>query len=242
MIQSIEELSLNALPSLQTLLVDGWVLRFANGYTKRANSVNPLYASANGVESKVELCEEIYRRNNLPVVFKMTSAAQPENLDALLADRGYEVDSPTSVQTMQLRDTNTSLDAKLDATVTEEWLAAFCRLGAIDEARKATLRQMLTSIAPQKCFAAMLEADQIVACGLGVRQGDHVGFYDIITDKVFRNRGYGKRLMRNLLTWGKQNGARHAYLQVMLNNAPALRLYAQLEFKQVYEYWYRIKR
>jgi ribosomal protein S18 acetylase RimI-like enzyme len=48
--------------------------------------------------------------------------------------------------------------------------------------------------------------------------------------------------MRNLLAWGKQNGAQHAYLQVMLNNVPALHLYSQLGFKQVYEYWYRIKR
>ncbi|MCI0475519.1 MAG: GNAT family N-acetyltransferase [Anaerolineales bacterium] len=242
MITSIEELSLNAWPSLQTLLVDGWVLRFANGYTKRANSVNPLYASTRDVEAKIQFCEEIYRCNNLPVVFKMTAAAHPENLDALLDDRGYEVDSPTGVQTMELGGAALSSDARLDATPTEEWLAAFYRLSVIDDARKATLRQMLTSIVPQKCFAAMLEADQIVACGLGVRQDEHIGFYDIVTDTSFRNQGYGKRLMRNLLTWGKQNGARTAYLQVMQNNAPALNLYARLGFKQIYEYWYRIKR
>ncbi len=242
MIQLIEELSLNALPALQTLLVDGWVLRLANGYTKRANSINPLYASANGVEARIEFCEEVYRRSNLPVVFKMTSAAQPENLDTLLDARGYVIDSPTSVQTMELRDGDSPLDARLDAMLTEEWLAAFCRLGAIDDARQATLRQMLASIVPQKCFAAIVEADQIVACGLGVRQGDHIGFYDIVTDKSFRQRGYGKRLMQSLLAWGKQNGARHAYLQVMLNNPPALQLYARLGFKEIYQYWYRIKR
>ena len=242
MIQLIEEISLNAWPSLQTLLVDGWVLRFANGYTKRSNSINPLYASASNVEEKVEFCEQIYRRNNLPVVFKMTSAAHPENLDARLAERGYVVDSPTSVQTMELRDTGSSPDAKLDATLTDEWLAAFCRLSGISDEHKSTLRQILTSIVPQKCFAAILQVDQIIACGLGVRQGDHVGFYDIVTDKSFRNQGYGKRLMRSLLTWGKQNGARCAYLQVMLNNAPALHLYSRLGFSEVYQYWYRIKR
>ena len=41
-IQTIEELSLNALPCLQQILDDGWVLRLAEGYTKRANSVTPL--------------------------------------------------------------------------------------------------------------------------------------------------------------------------------------------------------
>ena len=242
MIQHIEEISLNAWPSLQTLLLDGWVLRFANGYTKRANSINPLYASASNVDAKVQFCEEVYRRNNLPVVFKMTSAVHPGNLDALLAQRGYAVDSPTSVQTMDLCDTYSSLDARLDATLTDEWLAAFCRMSGVSDERKSTLRQMLTNIVPQKCFAAIVQADQIIACGLGVRQGDPVGFYDIVTDKSCRNQGYGKRLMRSLLAWGKQNGAWDAYLQVMLNNAPALSLYSQLGFKEVYEYWYRIKR
>ena len=45
MIRLIEEHALNAWPPLQTLLLDGWVLRLANGYTRWANSVNPLYAS-----------------------------------------------------------------------------------------------------------------------------------------------------------------------------------------------------
>jgi ribosomal protein S18 acetylase RimI-like enzyme len=115
-------------------------------------------------------------------------------------------------------------------------------MSGIGDERKSTLRQMLTSIVPQKCFAAILQADQIIACGLGVRQGDHIGFYDIVTNKSCRNQGYGKQLMCSLLTWGKQSGARNAYLQVMLNNAPALHLYSQLGFSEVYQYWYRIKR
>lgn len=41
----IEELSLNHWQPLSTLLYDGWVLRFANGYIKRANSINPIHDS-----------------------------------------------------------------------------------------------------------------------------------------------------------------------------------------------------
>jgi hypothetical protein len=38
----MEELSINALPALQTMYVDDRVVRFAKGYTKRAISVNLL--------------------------------------------------------------------------------------------------------------------------------------------------------------------------------------------------------
>ena len=39
-IKVLEEVMLNALPSLNTMYYDGWNLRFAEGYTNRANSVN----------------------------------------------------------------------------------------------------------------------------------------------------------------------------------------------------------
>ena len=62
MIRSIEELSMNAWPAMQTLHYDGWVLRFADGYTKRANSVYPLYPSEINVDEKIDFCESFYRR------------------------------------------------------------------------------------------------------------------------------------------------------------------------------------
>ncbi|MBI5300692.1 MAG: GNAT family N-acetyltransferase [Chloroflexi bacterium] len=241
MITHIEELSLNAWSSLQTMFVDGWVLRFADGYTKRANSINPMYASARDVNAQIEFCEQVYREKQLPVVFKMTTAVHPENLDAVLAERGYVVDSPTSVHTMELDNTTWTVNAELNPALSDEWLASFCRMSSVKDERQVTLRQILGNILPQKCFAAIRRDRQIIACGLGVRQGEYIGFYDIVTDAAWRKQGYGKLLMASLLAWGKANGARYAYLQVMLNNPPALRLYANLGFKEIYQYWYRIK-
>src|SRR5512136_30546 len=98
MIKVIEELSINAWPSLQTMLYDGWVLRFANGYTRRANSINPIYPSGGDVSEKIQTCEQLYRDRGLNVVFKMTSAVYPAGLDDVLASQGYAVDAQTSVQ------------------------------------------------------------------------------------------------------------------------------------------------
>lgn len=50
--KTMEELSLNNWQPLSTLLYDGWVLRFANGYTKRANSIQPILYSTLELEQK----------------------------------------------------------------------------------------------------------------------------------------------------------------------------------------------
>src|SRR5215218_6901394 len=104
MIRFLEELSINAWPSLDMIVYDGWLLRFANGYSRRANSVNPLYPSMLDVNEKISCCEQIYEGRGLPIVFKLTDAAQPDGLGAALARRGYVEEARTSVQTLSLLD------------------------------------------------------------------------------------------------------------------------------------------
>ena len=243
MMRMIEELALNAWPSLQTLLLDGWVLRFANGYTRRANSVNPLYPSQQEAGEKLRVCERWYRDRGLKVVFKMTAASQPDSLDALLAARGYEIHAPTSVQLMELDalDGTPAADITLDAAVTDVWFAAFCEVGGADRRHHGTMRQLLALIMPETRFAALWLDGRVAACGLGVLQAGHIGLYDIAVAPGLRRRGYGQRLVKSLLAWGKEAGAHTAYLQVMLNNAPALRLYEKVGFREIYQYWYRVK-
>ena len=239
----MEELSLDAWASLQTMLYDGWVIRFANGYTKRANSVNPLYSSNIDLEEKLPFCENLYRERNLPAVFKLTRAVHPDDLDDRLAERGYQKDSLTSVQTvdLQVSDLQVPLTAELQESLSDDWLGNFCAMSAISEAQRKTLREILLNIIPRRCFVSLTSKGRVVACGLGVLQSGYIGLFDIVTDPDFRRRGYGQQVVTGILAWGKENGAKMAYLQVMLNNPPALQLYAKLGFREQYKYWYRIK-
>ena len=57
-IRRIEELSNNSFPAIQTELFDGWLLRFSDGYTYRANCIYPLYLSEKKIQDKIKICEE----------------------------------------------------------------------------------------------------------------------------------------------------------------------------------------
>jgi N-acetylglutamate synthase len=76
-IKTWEELSLDAWLALQTKLYDGWILRFSNGYTKRSNSINPIYHSSLPLQEKIAKCEYEYQKQNLSVVFKLTDDSFP---------------------------------------------------------------------------------------------------------------------------------------------------------------------
>ena len=68
---TIEELSMNAWPAIKTCIYDGWIIRLANGYSNRANSINPVYPSKINLEEKFKYCDEFFTRHNLPVAYKL---------------------------------------------------------------------------------------------------------------------------------------------------------------------------
>jgi ribosomal protein S18 acetylase RimI-like enzyme len=123
----------------------------------------------------------------------------------------------------------------------QPWLEDYMRMNRVSASNGAVLAGILANIAAKCCFVSLLEEDQTAACGLGVLEDQYVGLFDIVTDPDRRGRGLGTALILSILAWAKEQGAQKAYLQVMLENEPALRLYARLGFEEIYKYWYRIK-
>jgi hypothetical protein len=164
---------------LQTVVYDGWLARFANGYTRRANSVNPLYPGSLDSAEKIGHCEAIYAARRQDTVFKLTDAAEPADLDARLGQRGYRREAPTSVQTLDLGALTPppSADVAAADTVTEAWLDDFCRLSNIAERHRPTMLRMLSLMLPSACFMAVRDRGETVAVGLVVRDRGHVGLF-----------------------------------------------------------------
>ncbi len=245
LIRLLEELSMNARPALQTAYYDGWIVRYsrgANGYPRRSNSIQMIYPSSRPLGEKVEYCEAQYRARGQKTVFKMTPES-PEGLDALLRSRGYVEDGVTAIQTLDLATLNSqpiSADVVIEQQMSAEWFADCAHLHS-DEyvaGRAAVTHQILDQLAVPAAFARLRCDGETAALGMGVLDQGWIGLYEIVTDAKFRQRGLGRQLVLNLLQWGRQNGAHSAYLQVMVSNAPALRLYESLGFREQYRYWY----
>jgi ribosomal protein S18 acetylase RimI-like enzyme len=244
-LRRFEEAGFNAWPALQTNLLDGWVLRFADGYTKRANSVNPTYPSdGRDLADHVSRCEAIYRERDLPPIFRLTSFGCPAGLDELLAARAYHRIDPTEVMSRSL--TTPLPEPRAVGTIAElprdAWLEHYVAFTGATIFRQATHAAMLGQIGARARFCVFTPevSTSPVACGLLVLDGELAGLFDIATAREQRNHGYGGALVGGMLALAVASGAGTAYLQVMTANEPACRLYRALGFTTAYSYWYRV--
>ena len=246
-IRLLEELALNAMPTLESLHYDGWELRFANGYPRRAHSIQLLYPSLLPLDEKIDFCQAWYTAHGTGsaarTVFKFTLAA-PSGLEAALKARGYDEEAPTSVQTLDLTHADPlpaddrAAEVVIEPRLSEAWAADYAHLNEENPTRAATTRQLLERVTIESAFVRLRVGGETVALGRGALEQGWIGFYEIVTDPRFRQQGWGLRLMQTILRWGMERGARNAYLQVMTSNPPALRLYGKLGFREQYRYWY----
>lgn len=242
MIRKIEELSMSAWPSLHTKLYDGWVLRFSDGYTRRANSVNPIYESTISLDEKIDFCEKEYGLRNLPTVFKLTAESKPDGIDVRLAERGYVRDNETSLRILDLSQyvRHESQDIIIEEKFSDDWLEAFfCCSNISDEQVQLTARRILDNILGPVIYISKQVEGKIVGCGYGSIERDYIGIFDIVVDKDFRGNGYGREIMNGILGVALKRNVKTAYLQVSGGNIPAEKLYDKIGFKEVYRYWYR---
>ena len=69
---------------------------------------------------------------------------------------------------------------------------------------------------------------------------DYAGIAALATAEPARRRGLARIVMRDLLTFAEQHGARFTYLEVEEGNAPALALYESLGYTTAHRYHCRL--
>jgi ribosomal protein S18 acetylase RimI-like enzyme len=254
LIRTLEELSLNAWPCLQQILDDGWVLRFAEGYTKRANSVTPLYLDlgtenltgnlTRNLTEKIKRCETVYSSWNLPSIFRLTDTAQWSILDQSLSEMGYTKQDTISVQVKSITNHNVfsgALDFALEHQLSTEWLDHFVHTDNLPLQHWNTLSTMLEIIPNTTCYGYLKDRHRLCSIGLGVLEKNYLGIFCLTTAQKQRRQGYATQLIAALTDWGRSQGATTVYLQVETSNQAGINLYNKLGFTEAYQYFYRIK-
>jgi ribosomal protein S18 acetylase RimI-like enzyme len=239
LVRAIEERSFNAWPALEVAVVEGWLLRFAEGYSKRANSANALAPTA-PLEGLLPLVEVLYRRHGITPCVRITPLAG--EADATLLDRlGWTTVDESLVLVAPLAgfDGAARPGLSLSHTATQAWIDGYAQASRRTDLKRDVLARMLAAIRPEVVFATATENDRPVGFGMAVVERGMVGLFDIATDPAARGRGHARRLVSTLMGWGRSRGAMQAYLQVTVGNTVARGLYGSLGYRDsyLYNYW-----
>ncbi|GIP32583.1 GNAT family N-acetyltransferase [Paenibacillus sp. J2TS4] len=247
LIAFIEELAANTWPPIVQQSYGPWILRAAEGVTRRANSVWTC-GEMPVQRSWVDDIESFYRQRGLPVCYHI-SPASPAELDYLLESKQYDKEMVTTVMIATTEEVKTSLnDSVNELTVgysapTAEWIDDFIAFEQFSETRKPVYEKIFTGIRPRHRFVSVKNKDnKTIGVGTAVVERGWAGFTNVVISPAYRRQGAGRCLIRCLTKWSEQNGASRLYLQVAANNKPALALYAQAGYQPLYQYHYRILR
>jgi N-acetylglutamate synthase len=237
----VEETCLNTWPALRQVLLNGWVLRFGEGLTRRANSANPLRGPRETGGGLIAACEALYRRRQLPTIFRLPSIIE-DDLDRHLDAAGYGRAGESCVRFGELTamEAANDPDVRLLSRPTREWFAAMGALQNHTPEQRRTYRRIVGSIAVPAAFAALAIDGEFVALAYGAIHDRLLCYESVITNPRRQRRGYARRVIAGLAAWAKDQGAEGACLEVEVGNTGALALYDVVGLKtELYRYHYR---
>lgn len=222
----------------------GWLLRAADGFTSRANSVLPLGSPGLPVPDALGVVEGFYRSRGLPPTIQMPvdgPGSALAELDAALAARGWSLQTPNRVLTVELPDMLARLPGDPDPAVVladvpdDGWLAGYrYRDAELPPSARAVLVRTERPV-----FAAVRDARGQAGVARGALTGDWLGVTAVTVPPDRRREGVASRLMAAVGRWALDRGATSVALQVDRTNTAALALYGRLGFGVHHAYHYR---
>ena len=236
----LEDASFRSWPAIEKTETDGIVLRFSNGFTKRANSANVLVKKRRGFESVVRHYERYFQAKKLPCIFRLPSFAGNEDFDSYLENRGYRLQDKSLVLAKSIEELKFE-GIRFPKMSKYDWISTYCNISDVQPETHLSHLEIINRIADKTLLAVVKENGNDVACGLGVISNGLFGLFDIQTRQSLRHKGYATKLINGMLCWAQENGAQVSYLQVVADNTPARNLYEKLGYQVCYEYWYRIR-
>ena len=244
----LERIMVDGWPPLERAGLGDWLLRAADGFTGRANSVLPLGDPGLWLPDAVDRCESWYDERGLRRLFALFGPAgftvDDDPLGRELLARAYEPFGSTVVLTAATRALPPEIIHPSGARVQLEsepsapwWQAWAARGGKNLTLRQSTARAVMCG-SPDQLFAS-LEVDGAIAgvARLAFAQG-WAGVFALHVEPGHRRAGVGAQLMGAMADAARARGLRSMYLQVLRASSPARGLYEQLGFGTHHEYLY----
>lgn len=236
----IERATIATWPAAETEARDGWLFLAASGVTGRVNAVWPLKWRGGDVEAAIDDAERWYASRKLPPRFKLTDDAfAPSDLPKRLAARGYVETTPTLIMARPFAG---AIGAFENVTINSHMNEVFDRalIDSTPKPEELEERRSIAARAPSPAaFAARADSARPLAVGMSAVAGELAGVFLMRTVPEARRQGHARHILRALLTWGRERGAKHAFLQVEANNASAVALYQAEAFTKLttYRFW-----
>jgi GNAT superfamily N-acetyltransferase len=242
-ILALEEVAALGWQALETRWLGRWLLRAANGWTGRANSVLPLGDPGLPLDAALAQVTAWYGQRGLRPRFQVPLPARA-GLDDALAGHGWIAYNPTAVLTADVGVTLATLPERADLPLvvlepvpSAGWLRAYHYRGGT-ELPEFAVRVMTTAARP--VFASVVDSGAVVAVARGAVDRGWLGITAVEVDEPHRRRGLATHLMRALLDWAARQRATAAYLQVAEENEAGLAFYERLRFARHHRYHYRL--
>jgi N-acetylglutamate synthase len=238
-VAALEAVCERAWPPLERLELEGAVLRFTHGFTRRANSAR-IDGPVVDAEGLIDRAESEYGRRGLRPGFRLTPLSPP-SFERVLGERGYVVDTEAVVMVAarmpEVPVPSSGDRIELVGALGEGWLRTFQAVERQWPAEQdAGARWVLGSGDAPRRFALAHVDGVPAATGYARLEDDWLYLACVGTLPARRRQGLARLVSERLLAWGRERGARRAILQVETRNAAAQALYAQLGFAARYVY------
>jgi len=216
--------------------MDGWAVRFANGYSGRANSASAVRIGADLDAALMAEVTNFFRERGLAPAIRVTPLAEA-GLEARLVGNGWTVASRSmGMITEGLAGAKAAPGLVVECAPSRAWIEG---VSTFQEARKRNpdhLEAIVSRIRRPARFATLMVEGQAAAYGMTVvdRGMSEIGLIMVVPG--MRGLGLGQVLVAGLMQAAGEAGARRCFLQVEAENRVARRLYTALGFRDLYPY------
>lgn len=239
-VEAFERAGLLAWPGIDVEWDATWVRRAANGYTKRANSLQ-CFDAGDGEHAAARLSGAVQwfgARNQRPVV--RTTPLQPRALTEVLDAAGWQSIDASHLYAMPLAEQAPDDEGRIFDLLDPAFMDAQRHLQRQTEVGMAPMRALLAVMEVPAAGIVVYRDNSPVASGLMAIANGIVIAGNVITDPDRRRQGLAAAMMRTGLAWAHDRGATIAALNVQADNVAAKALYSGLGYTHQYDYHYRI--